>query len=379
MPGFSGHLEPGRQSLQAAQGGQAARYHKPPATLDEVLRRLLSRLHGRRSGGPGRPRPHRAMTLVLAVVGLVMLWGAFGVSTVAQGEHGVIIILGRVMATVRPGLHWYPPYPLGRMVIVDTTERRHQFDGSLLTGDGQLVDVSLTVAYRIDNPATFLFATTAPEVFLAKAVQTAVLHVMAGRKLDDILQAPLPELKQQLIDLLQQRRVLAETGLDMQRVVGLRLGVPGEVAAAYDAALKAHATADQQVEEAQSSYVTRVMSQATHKASALLHEARRRRAEQLATAQQRLALFEALLPAYQKEPQALLRWLGAESMRQPATLLGGMGGGDAGDREVDGKASLDAGEGPGRAALPRDASPGPGPVPGIPMPQPSAPLEKRAP
>lgn len=349
-----------------------ARYHKPPATLDELVRRMLARLRGRRSGGPIRPRPHRAMTLLL-VGGLVLLWGAFGLSTVAQGEQGVIIMLGRVMATVPPGLHWYPPYPLGRMMIVDTSERRHQFDGSLLTKDGQLVDVSLTVAYRIEDPITFLFATTAPEVILDTAVQTAAMHLIAGRQLDDILQAPLPELKQQLMDMLQQRRMLGETGLEMQQVAGLRLGVPGEVAAAYEGAIEARAAADQLVEEAKTRYMTQVMSEANHQANALLHAAQRRRAEHLATAQQRLALFEALLPAYRKDAQALLRWLGAASMRQLATH--GEERGDApGGMEGDGQASLGNTAGQRRSGLQRDVSPQA--TPAVPAPQQAMPPKR---
>jgi membrane protease subunit HflK len=257
---------------------------------------------------------------VLALMaGVLLVWLALGVSTVPQGEQGVIVVLGRTVATVKAGMHWYPPYPLGHMVIVDTaTERRHQLEGSMLTRDGQLVNVALTVAYRIDNPQAFLFATSAPEVFLGKAVQATVLRVLSGWNLDDLLEAPLAEIKQQLSDGLQRNAALPGIGLGLLRLVEVRLGVPREVASAYDAALQAHAMASRQVEEARTSYATQSMSRAEHKASALLQEAQRDHAEQLVTARQRLALFESLLPTYQSAPQPLLRWLSAARMQQMA-------------------------------------------------------------
>lgn len=293
-------------------------YSKPPVTLDEVLRRLLGRLRGGGGSGPAR-RPWRIGGVLALMAGLLLVWLALGVSTVAQGEQGVIIVLGRAVATVKAGMHWHPPYPLGHMVIVDTaTERRQQLEGSMLTRDGQLVDVALTVAYRIDNPQTFLFATSAPEIFLDKTVQATVLRVLSGWNLDDLLEAPLAEIKQQLSDGLQRNATLSGTGLGLLRLVEVRLGVPREVASAYDAAMQAHAMASRRVEEARTSYATQSMSRAEHEASALLQEAQRDHAEQLVTARQRLALFESLLPTYQSAPQPLLRWLSAAGMQQLA-------------------------------------------------------------
>lgn len=295
-------------------------YSKQPVTLDEVLRRIARRLRGGGQGGPGKPRSWRTGGVLAVVLGLALAWMAFGVSSVADGEQGVVIVLGHVVAKVNPGLHWHPPYPLGRIVAVDTTtERRSQFEGRLFTRDGQLVDVALTMAYRIEEPGTFLFASAAPEVLLDKAIQSTAMDAVAARSLDDLHEVPQIELRQQLTDRLRQDTDLQQTGLGVLRVVDMRLGVPKEVMPAYDKAVAAQVAVQRQVDEARTSYASQVMSQAQGKANELLQEASRHHARQLATARQRLALFEALLPAYDKAPEALLRWLGAQGMRPLAT------------------------------------------------------------
>ena len=60
------------------------------------------------------------------VIGVILLafglWLATGVYKIDLAEKGVLLLFGKFTSLSDPGLHWYYPYPFGRIVKVGVEE-----------------------------------------------------------------------------------------------------------------------------------------------------------------------------------------------------------------------------------------------------------------
>src|SRR5699024_4264505 len=98
-----------------------------PPDLDQLWRRLRARLSkggGNGNGGSGGGSgPSPALLLWLIPV-IAVIWLLTGFFVVQPGAQGVVLRFGNYMHTVSSGWHWYWPYPVGRIISVDTQEVR---------------------------------------------------------------------------------------------------------------------------------------------------------------------------------------------------------------------------------------------------------------
>ena len=160
--------------------------------------------------------------LQLAVVGLVIIYALSGFNSVGAGEAGIKVVFGRPAAdTVQPGFTWNLPYPLGRLIRVDTGQRTvtleeefwfsvgendrvksleemartpsnsldPQRDRSLITSDQNLVHTQWTIVYRREDPRQFASNITPEdeETIVRHAVQRGVVRAVATVAIDALL------------------------------------------------------------------------------------------------------------------------------------------------------------------------------------------------
>ena len=179
--------------------------------------------------------------LLLVILVLLVLFPMSAFQIVKEGHSGVMLRWGRVVPVgdsyeLDPGPHWAIwPYPAGEFVIFDIDDRdvdmRRKFvdrgvetmvepfwpvipanmsrqdfidtaqprtalrpglDGSVLTRDGDLAHLRITAEYDIDNPKQFVETLSLDDAqrVVALVVQRAVVHVMAGASLEDLIDYP---------------------------------------------------------------------------------------------------------------------------------------------------------------------------------------------
>ena len=141
---------------------------------------------------------------------LVLLYFASGFYSVKPEQRGVVKRLGRVVDdNVLPGIHYHLPWPVETVLRPATTEVRsmnvsfgmvpaganipdNQRDKieaeSLMTGDENLVLVSLFIQYMIDDAGSYLFNTkSGVEWLLSRIVRAACVKSAAEMTVDEML------------------------------------------------------------------------------------------------------------------------------------------------------------------------------------------------
>lgn len=190
--------EPGKGG-NSGNGGSGGNGGGPP-DLDQIWKRLRDRL-GKRSnqrpnppsgqngqnGGPGRRGGAGLFWIIIPIV--IVIWLATGLYIVNPGEKGVILRFGKYVYTVDPGWHWRVPYPVTQALMVDTRQiLRASNRATMLTKDENIVDVEISVQYRIDNPMKFLFQLKNPEQTVQQVLRSAVREVVGTSDMNQVIQ-----------------------------------------------------------------------------------------------------------------------------------------------------------------------------------------------
>ncbi|MGH8459033.1 MAG: FtsH protease activity modulator HflK, partial [Nevskiales bacterium] len=177
--------------------GRQSQGPKPP-DFEQLLRNLRNRFGG---GGPGR----EGRLSALAIIGAIgVIWLLSGIYIIQPAERGVVLQLGKHVATTGPGPHWHLPFPLQHVEKVDVDQVQSLSDRAvMLTQDENIVNVELAVQYRVSNAEHYLFNLRDPEDTLREATRSAVREVVGRSKVDFVLNEGRVEVAQQTQDILQ--------------------------------------------------------------------------------------------------------------------------------------------------------------------------------
>ncbi len=351
-----GDPESGRDGRNAAGGGDGRggpppdadrRNPRPgggPPDLDDLWRdfnRKLNGLFGRRGGGrggggfrpprrPGRFRPTPQVLsrgLVALIVLLALGWLGSGFFVVRQGQVAVVSSLGASVSVAQPGLNWHDPAPFGSAVLVDIGTLRTQPVGdssvgtlsgaprsSMLTADGDIVDLRLNVQWRVGKPLDYVYGDRDPDAAVAQASEQAIRGVVASLSLDQVLHGDRALLARQAQQRVQQLLDRWHSGVHVSDLTIQRLQVPQAVRAADDQARKAALDSERLLAQARA-YAQDVLPRAQASADALLQQARGYKASVVARAQGDAARFNLIYDEYRKAPQVTREGLYLQTMR----------------------------------------------------------------
>lgn len=158
--------------------------------------------------------------ILSTVILLFFAWVLSGVYSISHEEAGVVTVLGRVTDNiVKPGIHYHLPWPAGKLYrvnikelrIIEIGQTRTGFDGQLsddlqykimdyfegapsilyldsrkfskqfMTGDNNIVDVLMTVQYKVSNPEDYLFSFKEPDSLIAAEAERILnLHIASS-------------------------------------------------------------------------------------------------------------------------------------------------------------------------------------------------------
>src|SRR5690606_26489484 len=297
---------------------------KGPPDLDEAFRKLQESLNGmfggnkKRGNGSSGGGSGRRGGLGLLWIGLVVLlavWLFNAVYIVDEQEQAVVLRFGKYHETVGPGLNIYFP-PIDRKFQANVTrERSYSKQGQMLTEDENIIEVPLTVQYKISNLQSFVLNVDQPEVSLQHATDSAVRHVVGSAAMDQVLTEGREAMAGEVKERLQRFLDNYGTGIIVTQVNLQSAAAPREVQEAFDDVIRAREDEQREKNQAES-YANGVIPEARGQAQRMLEEAAGYREAVISRAQGEADRFSKLVAEYRKAPDVTRQRLYLETMQE---------------------------------------------------------------
>jgi Cu+-exporting ATPase len=249
----------------------------------------------------------RRRGVAFASIGFVLAaYVASGLTIVAPDEIAVARRFGKPVADLAPGWHWRLPWPLENAVRVSQRirtvevgyrefaadkakpasaltwtsghrrETRLAEESTMITGDGNLVDVLITVRFKVTRPRVYLFEVDRAEEIIRAATESVARTLIAGRPFQELLTVERGKFQQEVVQRLQAKCDAYGPyglGVEFDGVSLLDLHPPQDVVPQYYEVAKAMENRDQMINEA-TEKATRKLKTAEAEAQARLAKAR---------------------------------------------------------------------------------------------------------
>lgn len=318
---------PGQKKPEQQQGSSNSEQepkHKQndqqPPDLEEIFNSLLKKMGGGNKGnGSSSNRnspsfPINKLLPVALVLGAIV-WGASGFYTVQEAERGVVTRFGKLNDIVQPGLNWKPTFI--DSVIPVNIERISELNtsGSMLTKDENMVRVEMTVQYRVEDPAKYLFNVSKPDESLKQATDSALRYVIGHMTMDDILTTGRAVVREKTWSALRDIIKTYDMGLLVTDVNFQYARPPEEVKAAFDDAIKAQEDEQRLIREAEA-YARGQEPIARGQAQRILEQANAYKEQVVLNAQGEVERFIKLLPEYKAAPEIMRERLYIQTMEK---------------------------------------------------------------
>ncbi|OED40932.1 HflK protein [Endozoicomonas sp. (ex Bugula neritina AB1)] len=312
--------EPGGNNQDPWGGGKKGDKQGPP-DLDEAFRKFQEKLNslfgGGSSGGSGSNNNSGSSSgmiigvLLLATV--AYLWNA--VYTVDEKERAVILRFGEYSDTVGPGLHMYFP-PIDTKYQERVTElRTYNLRQQMLTEDENIVEVSMSVQYNIQDIKSYVLKVAKPLVSLEEATQSALRHVVGGAEMHQILTEGRETMGTDVRDRLQTYLNDYGTGLNVAKVNVESAQPPKEVQNSFDDVIRAREDEERAKNKAQA-YANKVVPESRGQAQRAIEDANGYRDEVIAKAEGEADRFTKLRTEYQRAPDVTRERLYLETIEE---------------------------------------------------------------
>ena len=314
--------EPGGNSNnQDPWGGRRGGDKKGPPDLDEAFRKLQDSLNGMfgsgkkrgGDGGIGKGGGFGLLGIGLAVLAAIWLYSA--VYVVDEQEQAVVLRFGKYYETVGPGLNIYFP-PIDRKYMENVTrERAYTKQGQMLTEDENIVEVPLTVQYKITNLQDFVLNVDQPEVSLQHATDSALRHVVGSTAMDKVLSEGREQMAVEIKERLQRFLDTYRTGITVTQVNVQSAAAPREVQEAFDDVIRARED-EQRARNQAESYANGVVPEARGQAQRIIEDANGYRDEVVSRAKGEADRFTKLVTEYRKAPEVTRQRLYLDTMQE---------------------------------------------------------------
>ena len=236
---------------------------------------------------------------VRLVLGLLaLLWLASGFYQVSPSEQGVVLRFGKYVNTTDAGLHYHLPYPIENVIKVNVTQERsinlgvaeatqpsNRFyntnssvtlnsftESHMLTGDENIVDINLTVVWKIKDAKDYLFNVRSPDVTVRVAAQSVLREIVGQSEMQPIITGDRGKVEEETKEELQ--KVLDDfgSGIVIVRVKLQKADPPKQVVDAFNEVQRAKADMERYKNEAEA-YRNEVLPRAKGEAVKRLQEA----------------------------------------------------------------------------------------------------------
>ena len=264
-----------------------------------------------------------------AAAAVVLLWLASGFYQVQPNEEGVVLRFGAYADTTTPGLHYHLPYPIENVRKVNITQERsinlgvqeqnvsaNTFTEShMLTGDENIVDINLTIVWRIENAKDYVFNMQNPDQTVRVAAQSVLREIVGQSKMMPIISGDRGKVEDDTKEELQ--KVLDEYGAGI-RIVRVKLqkaDPPKQVVDAFNEVQRAKADMERFKNEAEA-YRNEIVPKSRGEAAQRLQNAEAYRQTVVNKAQGEADRFISVYKAYKNGRDVTVKRLYLEAMEQ---------------------------------------------------------------
>jgi membrane protease subunit HflK len=268
--------------------------------------------------------------LPAAVAAAVLSWLCSGVYTVAADERGVVVRFGKLHEPrVAPGIHYCLPWPIDRVYTPRTTDVKRMSVGfamegeqasllvpdrpEMLTGDENILVVTVVVQYRIREPAEFLFDAVEPWWLVRRAAESALCDAVASRGVDDVLTVAKGAIQNETLLRTQGLLDSYGTGIEVLAANLQTVDPPPDVNAAFKDVTNAKKDSERLVDQAQAVRES-VIPAARGEAQQVIRNAEARATELMNRAHGQAAKFTEVLAEYKQAPDVTRRRIFLEYM-----------------------------------------------------------------
>lgn len=275
-----------------------------------------------------KPDDNYGAILKFIILAVVVLWGVSGFYQVQPSEEGVVLRFGKYVYTTDAGLHYHLPYPIEEVIKVNVTQersinlgtseeqgyRRNAFTEShMLTGDENIVDINLTVVWRIKSAKDYLFSIRSPDETVSVAAQSVLREIVGQSQMQPIITGDRGKVEDETKDELQ--RVLDEfsAGVQIVRVKLQKADPPREVVDAFNEVQRAKADMERYKNEAEA-YRNEVLPKARGRAAQITQSAEAYKAAIVNKAQGEADRFASVYAAYKGGKSVAVRKMYLEAM-----------------------------------------------------------------
>ena len=288
----------------------------------------------RRDDAPAGARaftaPRTRSVATVAAVGVALAgWAASGVYTVSPNETGVITRFGSLHAKTSPGMHYRLPWPVERTDVIGTTDIRRvevgfhnltnlpddQRPWDVLTGDENILHLTMVVQYKVRRAEEYLFRTEAPGRLVERVVEAAMNECVARLPVDEVLTTAKQQVQVEVIEAAQ--RLLDAGGAGVVLLGGnlQEVAPPASVIQAFKEVASAKKDAERAAEEARE-YAEKTVKKSAGDAQTMIAKAEGYRARRVDTARGDAARFVSLLADYRGAESVTRTRLFVEAMER---------------------------------------------------------------
>lgn len=277
------------------------------------------------------------------IAALLLLWLATGFYQIEPSEQGVVLRFGKYVDTTDAGLRYHLPYPIETVVKVNVTQERsinlgiteatdarpsnyrnyannnssvalNSFTEShMLTGDENIVDINLTVVWKIKDAKDYLFNVRSPDITVRVAAQSVLREIVGQSEMQPIITGDRGKVEEETQAELQ--KVLDDfgAGIVIVRVKLQKADPPKQVVDAFNEVQRAKADMERFKNEAEA-YRNEVLPKAKGEAARRLQDAEAYKASVINKAKGDAERFNSVYNSYKKGKAVTSKRLYLETM-----------------------------------------------------------------
>ena len=257
------------------------------------------------------------------VLGAIALWAASGFYQVQTNEQGVVLRFGQYVDTTDAGLHYHLPYPIETVQKVSMTQERSINLGESeaysasnvagMRGNRDIVDINLTVVWKIKNAKDYLFNVRSPDETVRVAAQSVLREIVGQSEMQPIITGDRGKVEDETKEELQKLLDEFGSGVEIVRVKLQKADPPKQVVDAFNEVQRAKADLERFKNEAEA-YRNEVLPKARGEASKIIQDAEAYSSAVVNKAQGDAERFLSVYNAYKSGKDVTIKRLYLETM-----------------------------------------------------------------
>ncbi len=289
---------------------------------------LIDKVAGFFGGSKQKDEKSGKNGLITLVVIAAIVWAMTGFYTIDERERGVVLRFGAFSEISKAGLHWHLPYPIETVEVVDVDSTRTANERKvMLTKDENIVDLAVSVQYKINNVEQYLFnvanadnvssqnVASQTSSTLHQVMRSAIREVVGRNSMDSIIKDGREQIAQDTRTVMQDILDNYKVGIVINKVNLTYAEAPEEVKDAFDDANRAREDQNRYQNEALA-YEKKVIPAARGRAARIEQEAKAYKERLIAESEGEADRFSKLLVEYQKAPEVTRQRLYLETIEE---------------------------------------------------------------